>query len=588
MRGLLLLLIRPILGLDMGIEMFKEILNFPLRSNPFFSKIISLGDNFGAEGIEDGQVDTSGYVCQHLGNLECEDGFKPQCSGLGVIDCAGECAGTEEEFKKFMEVMEDKDFDKKFPELAKVKKSQEKQENKAAEIPLDGGESVSAAEEKEDVRTKFMKGLLKCTNFSQETMALLSLMNPNGEGGLGNQDTSDPNSKVFVDPAALSQISEVEYDYSDLYDYEDDEMEKEMEVEAGKSRRDIKEEVEMTTRMAEKRSTEKPATRRKPLVLISKVVETIIKKKKQTKEDKASYLQSLNEGESKMSEEEKISMNVIRSAGEELVDTKELVDANNEDQSERTTKETAASTTARYADEIIKITVMNERSEDEVTSERSRLTTKPMVTSTGRLTTSQAESVEPGEPAVQLKENLTIANSETRSNGTAVDLARKERIKRELVELQALFEATMAALSGFEEEVGDPSVHRVAWRLRTKRADKGMESGTSLANNTQPDADACVVRNMTCVKFPSRKHCKGIALGRCGSRTDLLVALFTPHVVMVTIVSVFVFVIVAIGLSYYCYRLRAENKIGPTDTGSMNGENEKDEQVKQVQPVQDG
>ena len=117
-----------------------------------------------------------------------QDGYKPQCSGLGVIDCAGECAGTEEEFKKFMEVMEDKDFDKKFPELAKVKKSQEKQENKVAEIPLDGGESVSGAEggggeEREDVRTKFMKGLLKCTNFSQETMALLSLMNPNGEGG---------------------------------------------------------------------------------------------------------------------------------------------------------------------------------------------------------------------------------------------------------------------------------------------------------------------------------------------------------------------------------------------------------------------
>ena len=100
-----------------------------------------------------------------------------------MIDCAGECAGTEEEFKKFMEVMEDKDFDKKFPELAKVKKSQEKRESKVAEIPLDGGESVAPMEEKEDVRTKFMKGLLKCTNFSQETMALLSLMNPNNEGG---------------------------------------------------------------------------------------------------------------------------------------------------------------------------------------------------------------------------------------------------------------------------------------------------------------------------------------------------------------------------------------------------------------------
>merc|ERR1712038_1243284 len=113
-----------------------------------------------------------------------------------------------------------------------------------------------------------------------------------------------------------------------------------------------------------------------------------------------------------------------------------------------------------------------------------------------------------------------------------------------------------------------------------------------LTNDTQPDKDACVVRNMTCVRFPSRKHCKGIALGRCGSRTDLLVdyltALFTPHVVMVTIVSVFVFVIVAIGLSYYCYRLRAENKIAPTDTGSVVGDGEKDGQVKQVQAAQDG
>ena len=64
--------------------------------------------------------------------------------------------------------------------------------------------------------------------------------------GLGNQDTSDPNSKVFVDPAALSQISEVEYDYSDLYDYEEDELELDVE-EGGKSRRETKEGEEMTT-----------------------------------------------------------------------------------------------------------------------------------------------------------------------------------------------------------------------------------------------------------------------------------------------------------------------------------------------------
>ena len=80
-----------------------------------------------------------------------------------------------------------------------------------------------------------------------------------------------------------------------------------------------------------------------------------------------------------------------------------------------------------------------------------------------------------------------------------------------------------------------------------------------------------------------------------------MTALFTPHVVMVTIVSVFVFVIVAIGLSYYCYRvrssrkvqrkwkkrkvcsqLRAENKIAPTETGSVNGDTEKEGQVRKM------
>ena len=46
-------------------------------------------------------------------NTLSQDEYKPQCSGLGVIDCTGECAGTEEEFKKFMDGItmwvEDKD-----------------------------------------------------------------------------------------------------------------------------------------------------------------------------------------------------------------------------------------------------------------------------------------------------------------------------------------------------------------------------------------------------------------------------------------------------------------------------------------------
>lgn len=325
--------------------------------------------------------------------------------------------------------------------------------------------------------------------------------------GLGNQDTSDPNSKVFVDPAALSQISEVEYDYSDLYDYEEDELELDVE-EGGKSRRETKEGEEMTTRMAEeKTSTEKPAARRKPLVLISKVVEKIVKKKKQTilKEEKASYLQSLNGvEESKVSESEKISMNVIRSAGEEediSEDQPEEEEDINEDERDATSKENVVSTTARYDGERM---VTTENMSDMPTTERSTPAAK---------STSRAETVEPSETPLKLKENVTI-RSEKRKNGTAVDLERKERIKRELAELEGLFEATMAALS--REDISDSSLHRVAWRLRTKRADSEMESSTSRNNNngSQPDKDACVVRNMTCVKFPSRKHCKGIALGR--------------------------------------------------------------------------
>merc|ERR1711953_1205265 len=187
-----------------------------------------------------------------------------------------------------------------------------------------------------------MKGLLKCTNFSQETMALLAVMNPDNEGGLGNQDTSDPNSKVFVDPAALSQISEIEYDYSDLYDYEDD-----GEDEVGKSRRDIKEEEELTSSVPNT-STEKSTVKTNPMVVVSKVVKTIAKKKKELlmKEDKVEYLQSLNgEEESKMSEEEKISMNVIRSADED----QEIV----EESSEASLEGVAGSTTAKYSTEGI-------------------------------------------------------------------------------------------------------------------------------------------------------------------------------------------------------------------------------------------
>ena len=247
-------------------------------------------------------------------------------------------------------------------------------------------------------------------------------------------------------------------------------------------------------------STEKSMVKTNPMVVVSKVVKTIAKKKKELlmKEDKVEYLQSLNgEEESKMSEEEKISMNVIRSADED----QEIV----EESSEAILEGVAGSTTAKYSTEGIAITVMNDH--PKTTEGRPVSTDKK---STISPTTGAIPSLESSDSELQAQENNTITGEE-RGNRTNSDLSRKERIKRELAELENLFEATMAALS--REDISDPSAHRVAWRLRTKRADKAMEMMNTTITGKM-DSEACVVRNMTCVKFPSRRRCKGIALGR--------------------------------------------------------------------------
>ena len=68
---------------------------------------------------------------------------------------------------------------------------------------------------------------------------------------------------------------------------------------------------------------------------------------------------------------------------------------------------------------------------------------------------------------------------------------------------------------------------------------------------------------------------RGIGIGRCGSNADLLKQLFTPHVVMVSSVSIIVIVMVTVGLSYYCYKLKTENRIEPSeDVGNLNGSRE--------------
>lgn len=290
----------------------------------------------------------------------------------------------------------------------------------------------------------------------------------------------------------------------------------------------------MTTTQVPKTTTTVETTVEMPTKAPAKMVKPVKTKLSDQQKDMKTQFMTEKEG-GKKTEDEKISMNVIRSAGNE------------------------------------------EEAALQATTDVGNTTASPL----------PVDSEPEPEPEPAHDEELEKTENVT-------ELSRPERIKRELAELQDLFDATMEAASPSQPSrvhvsvAKDPYVHRLARKLnqRMKRAEMSTESGSTMAANMSlPDPDACVVKNMTCIKFPSRKHCTGIALGRCGSRTDLLVALFTPHVVMVTIVSVFVFVIVTIGLSYYCYRLKAENKVVPADGSSVTGEEDtKDAQVK-VQPA---
>ena len=74
------LLINGTLALELGMGLLKELASFPLKDNPFFAKVVALGGNFNSEAIIDANLDSTGYDCQMLGDLDCEDDF-PKCSG---------------------------------------------------------------------------------------------------------------------------------------------------------------------------------------------------------------------------------------------------------------------------------------------------------------------------------------------------------------------------------------------------------------------------------------------------------------------------------------------------------------------------
>ena len=75
------LLFNRTLALELGMGLLKELASFPLKDNPFFAKVVALGGNFNSEAIIDLTLDSTGYDCQMLGDLDCDEEDFPKCSG---------------------------------------------------------------------------------------------------------------------------------------------------------------------------------------------------------------------------------------------------------------------------------------------------------------------------------------------------------------------------------------------------------------------------------------------------------------------------------------------------------------------------
>ena len=136
--------------------------------------------------------------------------------------------------------MEDKDFASKYPEINKMVKKEKKKDEDNKEVDMKSMDSdepkaePSTEEKKKNVQKELLKSLKKCTTWSSETLALLSLAG--GDGMKFGSVSDDPNDLTYVAPGAVSNISQIEYDYSEYYDELEEE---ESDGESSKKRRDV-------------------------------------------------------------------------------------------------------------------------------------------------------------------------------------------------------------------------------------------------------------------------------------------------------------------------------------------------------------
>ena len=107
-------------------------------------------------------------------------------------------------------------------------------------------------------------------------------------------------------------------------------------------------------------------------------------------------------------------------------------------------------------------------------------------------------------------------------------------VKREIEGLRSLFYSAVTLIRDGQVRA-KRSTESLSLRVARKMEDLRLKE--TMGEKMVERKDYCVVRNMTCRELPTRSQCSGMGVGRCGTMRDMLVKLFTPHVVMVSVVS---------------------------------------------------
>ena len=82
-----------------------------------------------------------------------------------------------------------------------------------------------------------------------------------------------------------------------------------------------------------------------------------------------------------------------------------------------------------------------------------------------------------------------------------------------------------------------------------------MKINPESMENEQMEDEKCEVRNFTCVNFPTRSQCTGIAMGGCLTRLQILSMIFSPRVVLFLLVGIAGLTAAALFFSYYWYSI---------------------------------